>query len=74
MRITITTHGTITLVSPDDPEAEAWLEQNLDPEAERLGSKWVCEPRYVPEIALGFFEEGGGVTVDSLQMVGIERA
>lgn len=73
MQITITSHGTITLITPEDPDAASWLENHLDPDATRLGECWACEPRYVPEIALGFFNIGGGITVDGKTMVGIER-
>jgi len=55
---TIEDHGTIVLVRPLTPDVEAWLADNVEPEAQWFGGALVVEPRYVEALYLGLVSEG----------------
>ena len=48
----VTYHGSICILHPLTPAAEAWIEENIDPDAQRWGSDngVVIEPRYMNDI------------------------
>lgn len=56
--ICITQHGSITLVVPLTPEAEAWIEENVAGETTWFGDALVVEPRYLPRLVDGMASAG----------------
>lgn len=55
-------HGSIMLLRPLTPEAEAWCEEHLPEDGPRWGDSWVVEHRYVDSIVEGMREDGLRVT------------
>ena len=57
--ITLADHGSVFLVSPHTPAAEEWLDDHVDPEAQRWGRNGiVVEPRYVEALTEGIVADG----------------
>jgi len=54
----VTDHGTIVLIRPTTDDAKAWLDENVDPEAQWFGGALAAEPRYAEDIVEAFVEEG----------------
>jgi hypothetical protein len=54
-------HGSITLVRPLTGAAKTWLEENVQEDAQYLGSALAVEPRYVDDLVAGM--TGDGLTV-----------
>jgi len=51
--ITVRDEGSLVLLDSGTPEGRTWLDESLDPEAQRWGSAYVIEPRYVSDILEG---------------------
>jgi hypothetical protein len=51
-------HGSIILFSGVTPEGAAWLEENLDPNAQRWCNGFAVEPRYALAILAGAENDG----------------
>jgi hypothetical protein len=51
-------HGSIVIVSGVTPEGRDWLEENLDPSAQRWCGGFAVEPRYALAILAGAENEG----------------
>ena len=56
--IVVMNHGSIILLEPQDRNAEQWLEEHVDPDAQWWGPALVVEPRYVADIVEGAREDG----------------
>jgi hypothetical protein len=56
--ITVRDEGSIVLLDGGTSEGRTWLDESLDPEAQRWGSAYVVEPRYVSDILDGALCEG----------------
>lgn len=56
--ITVLDAGSLVLLGGVSPEGEAWLAENLDPNALTWGSRIVVEPRYVLDILEGAAADG----------------
>ena len=50
--------SSLVLVLPVSPEAKAWIEEHVDPEAQWFGRSLVVEPRYVEAILDGMSRDG----------------
>lgn len=56
-------HGTLWLLIPCTPEAEAWCAKHLaDAVQPPWGGAVVVEARYIEEIALGILDDGLSIT------------
>ena len=51
-------HGSIVLIRPLSSDVQAWIEENVDPEAQWFGGALVCEPRFAEDIVHALAEEG----------------
>jgi hypothetical protein len=51
-------HGSIALLLPLSPEAEAWVNEHIAKDAMHFNGAVVIEPRYVAAIVEGIREEG----------------
>lgn len=51
-------HGSISTLKPLTPEAEAWIDEHIDPEAMMMGTAIVIEHRYVGDIVEGLTNDG----------------
>jgi hypothetical protein len=56
--IQVQDHGSIWIVSGVTPEGRDWLEENLDPAAQRWCNGFVVEPRYGVDIIEGAYSAG----------------
>lgn len=56
--ITITHHGSITLVHPHTELAKTWISDNAEPAAQFMGNSLACEPRYLDHLVQGMREDG----------------
>jgi hypothetical protein len=54
----IENHGSIVLVRPLTEDVTAWLNENVDDEAQWFGDALVVEPRYVGPLVEGLIEQG----------------
>ena len=50
--------GSITLLRPLSPEGSAWIEDNVDPEAQWFAGAVAVEWRCVPDIVVGMRNDG----------------
>lgn len=68
MKATVDYHGSLFLVRPEDPEARAWLQEAVGPEASWWGPAsepaLVVEANYLDDLLQGF-EAAGGDAGDS---------
>jgi len=55
---TVEDHGTIVLIRPLTCDVDAWLHDNVDPEALWFGPALACEPRYAEDIVHALADEG----------------
>jgi hypothetical protein len=51
-------HGTIFLLCPITPKAEAWISEHIPEDAQRMGTAVAVEHRYIEDIAAGILEDG----------------
>ena len=51
-------HGSIFLLQPLTPEAQAWIDEFIPEDAQYLGSAVSVEHRYIVDIVDGIKEEG----------------
>ena len=53
-------HGSIWLLTPNTPQANAWVADNIiiAEDSQWSGRALVIEPRFVPDIVEGFQQEG----------------
>ena len=58
MDVRVENHGSLFLLRPTTPEAEAWLEENIADDAQTLGNATACEPRYVEAVVEGMQADG----------------
>jgi hypothetical protein len=56
--ITLAYHGSVVLVHPRTPAGTAWIDDHVDPEAQRWVNALVVEPRYVEALAEGMIADG----------------
>ena len=56
--ITLSDHGSVVLAHLRTPAAEAWIADNVDPDAQRWGGAIVVEPRYVEALEEGIIADG----------------
>ncbi len=57
----VANHGSIFLLTPFTEAADAWAEEHLPEDAQRLGPAIVVEHRYIGDIIAGI--QGDGLTV-----------
>jgi len=50
--------GTVYLLRPTSMTGEAWIEENIDPDALWFGGGVVIEHRYIRDIVLGAISDG----------------
>lgn len=51
-------HGSIALVRPLTADVEAWLDANVQDDAQWFGGALVVEPRYVADLVLALVQHG----------------
>jgi hypothetical protein len=51
-------HGSIVLIRPLTSDVKAWLEANVNPDAQWFGRALVIEHRYAEDLALALINEG----------------
>lgn len=56
--IQVRDEGSICLLSGESDDGQRWLEESLDPDAQRWGRGYVVEPRYVGDIVRGARDDG----------------
>ncbi len=56
--ISVQNEGTILLLRGDTDAGQQWLEESLDPEAQRWGAAYVVEHRFVQDILEGAVIDG----------------
>ncbi len=56
--VQIENHGSVFLVRPLTNAATAWLDENIDCEAQYFGGALVVEHRYIADIAEGMRADG----------------
>lgn len=56
--ISVRNEGTILLLRGESDAGRTWLDESLDPEAQRWGSAYVVEHRYVYDIIDGALGDG----------------
>jgi hypothetical protein len=54
----VESYGSIFLLQPLTPEAQAWIDEFISEDAQYLGSAVAVEHRYIVDIVDGFKEEG----------------
>lgn len=56
--IVVTDHGSIFLLLPTSPLGKWWLNENIDPDAQKMGDAVAVEHRYVKPIVTGAQQAG----------------
>ena len=56
--VTVENHGSLFLLRPHTPEAEDWIKEFVQDDAQTFGGALVVEPRYVDVIVQGMIEHG----------------
>lgn len=51
-------HGSIVLLRPLTPAAEAWIEEHIPDDAQTFGNAIAVEPRYIQDIINGIVADG----------------
>lgn len=60
---TFTNHGTIGLLDPLTPDAEAWCVEHLPDDCQMLGDAYAIEPRFASDIIEGIVNDGLALTL-----------
>ena len=69
--VELSLHGSIDLLTPLTPEAQAWMNENIPDDAQWFGSGLAVEPRYVPDIVQGMIDDGLTVFICDGQVTGV---
>jgi hypothetical protein len=56
--VSVENHGSIVLFRPLTPKASAWIDENVQDDAQYFGSALVVEPRYAGDLAQGMVNDG----------------
>jgi hypothetical protein len=64
-------HGSIDLLTPLTPEAQAWVKENIPDDAQWFGGALAVEPRYAPDIVQGMIDDGLAVFIGGGQITGV---
>lgn len=51
-------HGSVWLMEPRTPAADAWITDNIPEDAPMLGNNIAIETRYVPDVVMGAIKDG----------------
>jgi hypothetical protein len=69
--VDLSLHGSIDLLTPLTPEAQAWMKDNIPDDALWFGGALAVEPRYAPDIVQGMIDDGLTVFIGDGQVTGI---
>lgn len=58
MDVKVEHHGSLYLLRPVSEAGQQWLDENIEPDAQRLGNAVAVEPRYVWPIVDGMRNDG----------------
>lgn len=51
-------HGSVTVLTPISEAAKAWIDENIDPDAQKWAGGVVIEPRYADAVLNGISGDG----------------
>jgi len=51
-------HGSVTVLTPISEAAKAWIDENIDPDAQVWVGGVVIEPRYADAVLIGISADG----------------
>ncbi len=69
--VELSLHGSIDLLTPLTPEAQAWMKDNIPDDAQWFGGALAVEPRFAPDIVQGMIDDGLTVFICDGQVTGV---